>query len=399
MKLLTILLGIVAFSLLISCSSHRVDLANSEKITKNDSKTAIIFVHGFMGDHENTWTNNETRAYWPKIMATDPVLKNFDIFSINYFTELFGNRFTLKELGIWFNVELKNIGVIGRSKYENIIFVAHSMGNLVVRAGIYEENSKYDEVKIPLILSLGAPSKGSDLGTIGKVFFPNNQSFSNLSSSNNHYVNLLNEQWRKSKGDTKIACAYEKIGYGNFGLIVSENSATAVCTGTAWPVVSDHISMVKPKDSNDRIFIWAKNEIIENLNSPTIRNKINFRNLYSSDGNRILPKKTKAIQNDKISYKENINEIKKSIASMYSSDVDEFLIKIIPKIQNGITCDDLVQMIVLGYSSDAAEVVKKVAPYIRKPFSSNCLKKIGAVTYSSESAGAISALLTSEFAY
>jgi hypothetical protein len=311
---------------------------------------------------------------------------------------LFGNRFTIKELGVWFNVELKNIGVLGKGNYKNIIFIAHSMGNLVVRSGIFEENYKYNEVKIPLILSLGAPSKGADLATIGNIFFPDNQSFFNLSTSNNLYLTKLNDNWLVSQGDTQISCAYEKVRYGRFGLIVDEDSATTICTEAKWPVVSDHISMVKPRDSKDRVYVWVKNEILDSLNSPKLKNKLNFSNLYSSNSSVSIPNESQSVKNGKIPY-ESIVEIKKSISTMYSSDIDEFLVKIVPQIQSGITCDDLVEMLSYGHSSDAATVVKKVAQYVRRPFSKNCLNKIGSIAYSSEASKAISALITSEKEY
>ena len=142
MKYLNLLLVIFTISFLTSCSSKNIHLANSEKLTNNECKTAIVFVHGFMGDSKNTWTNSDTNAYWPTLMANDDDFSNYDIYVINYYTELFGNRFTLKELGIWLNVELKNIGLIGNNKYENIIFIAHSLGNLAVRAAIFEEREK-----------------------------------------------------------------------------------------------------------------------------------------------------------------------------------------------------------------------------------------------------------------
>ncbi len=386
--------------LLGSCANTKISLANSEQLTNNESKTAIVFVHGFMGDHKNTWLNSESKAYWPELMAKDTDLKSYDIFVINYYSELFGNRFTLSELGIWFNAELKNIGVIGSNKYENIIFIAHSMGNLVVRAGIYEDNSKFNNLKIPLILSFGSPSEGSDFAVIGNIFFPNNQSFSNLSIFNNNYLTTLNEKWLISKGDTKISCAYEKISYGNLGLIVDEKSATKICTGTKWPVISDHIAMVKPKNPQDRTYVWTKNEILDSLKSPLLQNKINFKNLYSTNNNERVTvlNSQQPLKAGMIPY-ESLADIKRSISTMYTSDVDKFLIKTIPQIQGGITCDDFVDMLKNAYTAQGAIVVKKVAPYIRRPFKDNCFAKIGSLIYSSDAAGAISDLLSSEIKY
>lgn len=103
-------------------------------------------------------------------------------------------------------------------------------------------------------------------------------------------------------------------------------------------------------------------------------------------------------QNEKIPYS-HLEEIKQSMILMSPSDADDFLIKTIPKIEGGITCDDLVEMLRRVKYSDAARVIKIVAGYVRRPFSENCFSNIANVTESSESAGAIFNLYRSDPTY
>ena len=158
--------------------------------------------------------------------------------------------------------------------------------------------------------------------------------------------------------------------------------------------------MVKPKNPQDRIYVWTKNEILDSLKSPLLQNKINFKNLYSTNNNERVTvlNSQQPLKAGMIPY-ESLADIKRSISTMYTSDVDKFLIKTIPQIQGGITCDDFVDMLKNAYTAQGAIVVKKVAPYIRRPFKDNCFAKIGSLIYSSDAAGAISDLLSSEIKY
>lgn len=386
--------------LLCACTPQNVNLPLSKKLTHNNgNKTAIIFIHGFTGNGKDTWTNTETLAYWPELLTKDKDFRDYDVYSITYYSQLSENRFTLKELGIWLNIELESLKVLSNRNYENLIFLTHSMGNLVLRSAIYEEPKKYNTVKIPLIISFGSPSEGNDLAATGELFFADNKIFSNLSSSNNNYLDMLNEAWHTSKGDTKISCAYEKISFKSFGLIVSEKSATAICTETGYPIVSDHINMVKPRGTEDRVYIWTKNEILSTMNSRLLQSKVNFENIYSKRKCQIDSYAQTDIINNKINYEQYIEQIKQSLTTMNSSDVADYLITVIPKIEGGITCYDLSEMLSHGFSSHASKVIIATAPYIRRPLSKNCLKKLGSQTFSSEAANALKALIESKPAY
>src|SRR5579863_5998377 len=96
-----------------------------DKASDSPRERAVVFVHGFLGNADDTWKAREARDSFPSLLATDPQLPDFDIFLFQYVTKdlhppaienIAGQlRFAIKE-------HLRN---------DSIIFLAHSMGGLV----------------------------------------------------------------------------------------------------------------------------------------------------------------------------------------------------------------------------------------------------------------------------
>src|ERR1039458_2960865 len=58
----------------------------------------IVFVHGLFGNAEDTWTNSQTHAYWPKLLLSDPRFNDSDIYVANYASPHFGNTMNVDEI-------------------------------------------------------------------------------------------------------------------------------------------------------------------------------------------------------------------------------------------------------------------------------------------------------------
>ncbi len=346
-----------------SCSYKVEDLALSEIKAKEKNDSIIIFVHGITGNHKDTWTNPENGAYWPDLFNSDPDLNKYDISVINYYSELFNNKFTLRELGVWLNVELSNFGILGNDKYKNIIFIAHSMGNLVIRSAIFSENKKYEDKRILLLVSLASPSRGSTLASIGNMIFPDNTQLSNLSSNGNHYIYVLNKKWNSNKGDTKITCAYEKLDFGFIGEVVDRESSTAICGNSIVPFYANHSSISKPKNAEDRIYIWVKNEILS-LAKEGYLTKDNFLNMYSV--------KHKTLNEQE----RDLEQLKIAVKKLSYGDIDEFMINNIPLISGGIACEEFNEMYQRVLYSDVIPVIRACSKHIKKPLNPVCLEKL-----------------------
>ena len=348
-----------------SCANNVEDLPLSKIVCNQNKENIIIFVHGLTGDLKNTWTNKETGAYWPEMICNDTDFDNFDVAVINYYSRIFNNDFTLKELGLWFNAELSNLGVLGNDKYKNIFFIAHSQGSLVVRSAMKLENYKYDTKKVLLLVSLASPSRGSFFATIGTKILPNNTSLSNLSSEHNYEVRNLNISWKELKGNTRVSCAYEKLDTIVSEKIVDEFSATSVCSGAITPFYANHYSISKPKNKNDRIYVWTKNEVL-NAKKEIDDTKNNFVNMYSENSTTVK-------EYGKFINVKHMVELSKKLVY---SDVPRFISSNIKNVENGISCEDFYEIYKRSLYQDALSIIVNSSKYIKRPISNECLQKI-----------------------
>ncbi|MFP3614539.1 alpha/beta hydrolase [Paraburkholderia sp. SIMBA_050] len=92
------------------------------------AKVAIVFIHGLTGDSIDTWTLNKGKGQsFFRYTRDDPKIgKYVDIFTFAYTSEYFERgSLHVDEAAAKLFETLKNYNILD---YENIVFVAHSMG-------------------------------------------------------------------------------------------------------------------------------------------------------------------------------------------------------------------------------------------------------------------------------
>ena len=61
------------------------DVARADsKYIRHDAKNrqVIVFVHGVMGNSVDTWTNGETKVFWPNLISNDEAFTGANIFVV-----------------------------------------------------------------------------------------------------------------------------------------------------------------------------------------------------------------------------------------------------------------------------------------------------------------------------
>ena len=115
---------------------------------------AVIFVHGFAGDRDDTWDR------LPGLLGT--VVSDWDIYTLGYATT-FGPDF----LGVWTgDPELPILatmlktqaGIDPLGRYQSLALVAHSMGGLVVQRALIDDPALACRTK--KVVLFGTPSAG-----------------------------------------------------------------------------------------------------------------------------------------------------------------------------------------------------------------------------------------------
>lgn len=122
----------------------------------NDTDTAIIFVHGIFSSSRSAWLN-ENGAYWPRIVAEDPLLGRPSIYLGGFHTALDSGPYSIRDAANELYRRLTVDDVLSRRK---LLFIAHSMGGIVVRHLLVRKREELADKTVGLML-MASPSVGS----------------------------------------------------------------------------------------------------------------------------------------------------------------------------------------------------------------------------------------------
>lgn len=211
---------------------------------KNPHATvALVFVHGIFGDTLKTWTSdNGTRFF--DLVDRDPDLgPRVDSFAFGYTSKVIGSgSFDIEEAANRLHIYLSEKGVLD---YPKVVFVAHSMGGLVVLRELLTHRELLK--RVPLILFYSTPQEGAQIATIAEKVANNPALEQMLPADKDGYLRQLNDEWKALDAAERphIRCAYEKQPTRGI-MVVPWTSATRFCDGTTFAVDADHLAIVKP---------------------------------------------------------------------------------------------------------------------------------------------------------
>lgn len=160
----------------------------------NSSNTVIIFSHGVLSDSKSAWSSDADQC-WPVLIRDDA--KRFgdpSIFMGGYKTSFDSGKYGIDNAAADLLGGIKSTDQLGRAppiSKDNILFVAHSTGGLVVRY-LLEANSDDFKGKAVGIFLLASPSRGSDWGTRIQLLsrYYGNRMLLQLTRNNEFVMNL-----------------------------------------------------------------------------------------------------------------------------------------------------------------------------------------------------------------
>ena len=227
---------------------------------KPPAKVALVFVHGIFGDTIGTWTHPSGTTFFD-ILRKDPKLEStVDMFAFGYTSEMFkGGSLDIQEAANKLNEHLKYHQV---SDYPAVVFVAHSMGGLVVMRHLLAHREQL--AKVPIMVLFGTPQEGAQIASIAKYVVKNDGLLQMLPADRDGYLRNLNDEWRGIPANKRpvIRCGYEK--QETFGaMIVPWSSATRFCDDAAIAIAADHLGIVKPAGPQHDSVILVVNALNE----------------------------------------------------------------------------------------------------------------------------------------
>jgi len=246
--LAAVLVLIVLFAPRVCCAEPQ-----SRYVRKDASEDlSIVFVHGVLGDSIETWTNGS--SYWPDLLTTDKDFDGTSIYAYEYATTLQRRGFSIEDIAHNMRLRLDADGV---TKHKEIIFLAHSMGGLVVRNYLLN----YPEIasRVRFIFFYSTPTIGAQVAALA-TFISRNPQFARMKPmQSGDYLADQVKRWINAPFNIPSFCAYETEE--TFGItVVTLESAFGLCNRSLDPLQADHMTIVKPSNVHSDIYISFANE-------------------------------------------------------------------------------------------------------------------------------------------
>ncbi len=229
---------------------------------RHDNKPRVlVFVHGLGGDPENSWRCPNGKS-WPRLLTRDTAFDNFDIYLASYDTRLIGNQTAIDEAVATLQNRLENDGVFD---YKEIVFVAHSLGGLVVKRLLLTRREY--AAKVRFIYLFSTPSTGAAAANVAsfmsQIGFSDDPLLKEMKSGDNEYLFNLEAEWKAAPfKNVKQYCAYEtQLTHGV--RVVDRLSGTRDCDQIL-PIGEDHFNIVKPCHQKHDSYIALRNAVREN---------------------------------------------------------------------------------------------------------------------------------------
>jgi hypothetical protein len=208
--------------------------------------SAVVFVHGFCGDVQDTWQN------FPAYLRDEPALAGWDIWLLGYPTHL-----TVDVLGVW--SADPGIGLVAErlvtdvtravlAGYSRIAFIAHSMGGLVVQRALVDS---VDLRKVTThVLLFGTPSAGLKKASLGWLLKPQLRHM----SAGGEFIEALRARWTTLFG-AGLPFAFTAVA-GDRDQFVPASSSLDPFRDPRFPqrtavAPGNHVELVKPASAAD----------------------------------------------------------------------------------------------------------------------------------------------------
>lgn len=264
-KQLFILIWLSSF-LFSGCATrnYKLESSNSSIVQKKSgwikrdlsNNSVIVFVHGVIGDPYDTWFNKETNNYWPKLVAEDADFDGVNIYTYGYSSALFEKTLSISSLASEMKERLQADGVLSQSK---IIFVAHSMGGIVVRQFLLRNRESVAN-NVGFIYFLATPTTGSYFANLASIFSFNPQFKDMALNDLDGYATNVILDWQASTQmrDIPSYCVFESKNIGP-APVVPFYSASNLCNREIFSTLDNHIDIAKPNGRNALQYKGLKN--------------------------------------------------------------------------------------------------------------------------------------------
>lgn len=232
-------------------------------------KVALVFVHGIFGETLGTWgAAPGKKSFFDYVHESPQMRGKADIFAFGFTSNMISaGSLDVMEASKKLTESLKFNGVM---KYDTVVFVAHSMGGLVVLHNLIRDRNEDLMSKVPLVVLYGTPMAGAEIANIADKVANNSALADMFGADKSKFLKQLNDDWKGLKRRPMVVCGYETLKtYGV--MMVPWTSSNVLCSKAAPPISnSSHITIVKPdRTQHDAVVVLvnALNEYAFDIDS------------------------------------------------------------------------------------------------------------------------------------
>lgn len=266
-----------------------------EWINDQSSKTNIVWVHGILSKGEKCWSNSNG-TYWPQLLSTDTKVRDVGNFVFTYKSNPFSGDYSIADIVDYLKELIRLEGII---ESENIVFVCHSMGGIVVRK--YLTDRSFDLIKnntkigLYLIASPSLGAKLADYLSFLAKLFGHDQALALKFIDKNKWLFNLNKNFRNLKESGELTIIGKEFLEDNHK-IVAEYAGSQFFGESVKIPDSNHSSICKPKDETE----FIHRQLISFINKIELLNQKHNIAVQRNEIHKCTIGKTKNFFNSKV---------------------------------------------------------------------------------------------------
>jgi pimeloyl-ACP methyl ester carboxylesterase len=212
--------------------------SNVTAIRDDNRESAVVFVHGFSGERDDTWDR------FPGLVGS--ATHDWDIFTIGYATTLLPDVVGIwsadPDLPILAGMLRTQLGTPPFNQYRSLALIAHSMGGLVVQKALVDDATLGQRVRH--VILFGTPSNG--LRKAGWAPFWKRQ-LQNMAQDSS-FVADLRRDWTRLYASPSFN--FLAVAGASDQFVPPDSSLGPFDTRVQRVVPGDHVSIVKPSNAD-----------------------------------------------------------------------------------------------------------------------------------------------------
>ena len=227
----------------------------------------VVFVHGLTGDKLETWSSDGSDGFWPAWLSQE--VEGVSVYSVGYPASLM-KKIGKKEMDLFERAGNVLERLVGYGVGERpIVFVAHSLGGILVKLILRKTSDAEDEdwqrvsESTKLVFFLATPHIGADLGRFADAI-PFTSKHVKLLGNETGLLQELKAQYQQFASDRKdlTTIAYYEMHLTKGVLVVSRESADPGVAGqTPIAIDKNHLEVCKPMGREDTVYMGVKRRI------------------------------------------------------------------------------------------------------------------------------------------